>query len=162
MKKRYVATGRNDRLMQVGRNKWDLFYGYGTDGETGWCYYKRFTHKPSYDELKECVVERINANVQEKILSGFEWDGMKVWLSSENQYNYKAAYDLAVQTEGASLPVTFKFGTDDEPIYEEFTDVESLKSFYTAMVAHIQSAVSAGWEEKDEVASQLLTLTQID
>ena len=40
---------------------------------------------------------------------------MPVWLSSENQFNYKAAYDLAVQTGGATLPVTFKFGTDEVP-----------------------------------------------
>ena len=30
---------------------------------------------------------------------------MNIWLSSENQFNYKVAYDLALQTNGANLPI---------------------------------------------------------
>jgi hypothetical protein len=40
---------------------------------------------------------------------------MPVWLSTENQFNYKAAFDLATQTGGKSLPVTFKFGSTNNP-----------------------------------------------
>lgn len=29
-----------------------------------------------------------------------------MWLSQENQYDYKAAYDLAFQTDGKTLPVS--------------------------------------------------------
>ena len=84
-----------------------------------------------------------------KILSGFEWEGMKVWLSMENQFNYKAAYDLAVQTNGASLPVTFKFGATEEPIYHEFTTVVELTDFYTQAMAHVNSVLADGWAKKD-------------
>ena len=62
----------------------------------------------------------------EEIRSGFTYNGIPVWLSQENQFNYKSAYDLAVQTDGTSLPVRFKFGTDDEPVYYEFNTWDNL------------------------------------
>ena len=77
-----------------------------------------FCHKPSEEEIRQTIVGWFNSQVDAAILSGFEWNGMKVWLSSENQFNYKAAYDLAVQTSGQTLPVTFKFG-NEEPCYCE-------------------------------------------
>ena len=39
------------------------------------------------------------------------------------------AYDLAVQTNGVSLPVTFKFGDNDNPVYYKFTTLEELTDF---------------------------------
>ena len=68
-------------------------------------------HRPDADEIRSLVSEWYNSRTDERILSGFEYDGQPVWLSSENQFNYKAAYDLAVQTDGQNLPVTFKLGT---------------------------------------------------
>ena len=56
---------------------------------------KDFSHKPTIEEVKEFVIGVENAKIDANILSGFEWNGMSVWLSSENQFNYKAAYDLA-------------------------------------------------------------------
>lgn len=149
MDKRYGASQRNDCLMRIGRNKWELIYGYGSDGNTGWNWRQRFSYKPTSDEIKSIVTEQINANTEEKICSGFEWNGKKVWLSTENQFNYKAAYDRAVQTQGVNLPVTFKLGTDVAPEYYEFTTVEDLSDFYTKALAYIQEVLSEGWKEKD-------------
>ena len=50
---------------------------------------------------------------------------MTVWLTMEDQFNYKAAYDIAVQSNGKLLP-TFKFGTTENPIYHKFEDLEDL------------------------------------
>ena len=69
--------------------------------------------------------------------------------SSENQFNYKAAYDLAVQTGGQNLPVTFKLGADDEPYYRTFETVSDLQDFYVKAMKHIQDALSEGWKKKD-------------
>ena len=80
-------------------------------------------HRPDADEIRSLVSEWYNSRTDERILSGFEYDGQPVWLSSENQFNYKAAYDLAVQTNGKNLPVTFKFGTDNVPYYKTFDTV---------------------------------------
>lgn len=54
-----------------------------------------------------------------------------------------------MQTQGANLPVTFKLGTDDEPVYHEFSDVEELSDFYTKAMAYIQGVLEKGWKEKD-------------
>lgn len=108
-------------------------------------------HKPTLAEIKEIVLADMNAEIDKNILEGFEWNGMKVWLSSENQFNYKAAYDLAIQTSGANLPVVFKFGTTEEPVYHEFEDVQSLTEFYTAAMVYINKQLVDGWKAKDSV-----------
>ena len=66
-----------------------------------------FTHKPTMSEIKDTILSWINSKTNERILSGFYWKDMLIWLSTENQLNYKVAYDLATQTEGVNLPVTF-------------------------------------------------------
>lgn len=151
MEKRYGATERDDRLMQIGRQKWELIYGYGTDGTMSWNWRQRYTRKPTMEEIRSTVTEQINRNVDEKILCGMTYEGKQVWLSTENQLNYKAAHDLAVQTDGKTLPVTFKFGTEENPQYHTFETVEELESFHVAMVKHIQTALAEGWAEKDNM-----------
>lgn len=152
MEKRYGAKKRDDQLMRIGEYKWELIYGYGTDGTMSWDWRKRYLmRKPTFEEIKSTITELINRNVDEKILSGMTYNGHQVWLSTENQLNYKAAYDLAVLTEGRSLPVRFKFGTDEEPCYHTFESVEELGDFYALVVKHIQNALDEGWTEKDTV-----------
>lgn len=108
-------------------------------------------HKPTIQEVKEIVINGINKSIDEKILSGFEWKGMSIWLSSENQFNYKAAYDLAVMRESDVLPVVFKFGSSDNPIYYEFTTVEELEDFYLKAIAYIRDTLADGWKMKDSI-----------
>ena len=128
------------------RVRWDVEVG--EDGSTSYME-EELDHKPNAEEVRSLVSEWYNAETDERILSGFEYDGQPVWLSSENQFNYKAAYDLAVQTGGLNLPVTFKFGTDDSPSYRTFETVEELQSFYIKAMAHIQTALLEGWKKKD-------------
>ena len=66
-----------------------------------------FVGRPHMDTIKSFITDWYNEQIDREIVSGFLYEGMPVWLSSENQFNYKAAYDLAVQTGGATLPVTF-------------------------------------------------------
>lgn len=108
-----------------------------------------FAHKPTLEEVKNVILSYVDSKTDEKILTGFVWEGNNVWLSSEAQFNYKAAYDLAVQTQGASLPVTFKFGSIDNPVYHEFTTVEELNDFFTKAMAHVNGCLAEGWTEKD-------------
>ena len=137
--------------MQIGRNKWELIYGYGTDGVSGWTYRERFEYKPTLEEIKEIIIAQVNRNVEEKILCGLMWRDMPIWLSTENQFNYKAAYDLAVQTGGQSLPVKFKFGTDEAPVYYTFTTLEELQEFFMTSLAFVQQVLDEGWQEKDNL-----------
>lgn len=108
-------------------------------------------YKPRLMDIKDVILGAINADVDEKILSGFTWKGMVVWLSSENQFNYKAAYDLTLQSGGQTLPVLFKFGTTDEPIYYSFETVEELSDFYIGAMKYISDTLAEGWKEKDSI-----------
>ena len=64
-------------------------------------------HAPQRADVVKMVNDHINAKTDEKILSGFVWRDNPVWLSSENQFNFKAAYDIAVQTGGMNLPARY-------------------------------------------------------
>lgn len=76
---------------------------------------------------------------------------MQVWLSTENQFNYKAAYDLAVQSQGMSLPITFKFGTTTEPVYYTFENLEMFTDFYSKAMFYINTKLAEGWKLKDSI-----------
>lgn len=156
MEKVYGSPVRQDGLYKIGRNKWELIYGFGKDApddEYGWNWRERYDHRPSPDEIRQVIKQTINRETDRRILEDFVWRGMPVWLSSENQFNYKAAYDLAVQTNGATLPVRFKFGTDAAPVYYTFETLGDFTDFYTAAMLHINTALTAGWTEKDTLAS---------
>lgn len=136
------------------RVRWDVQVNAGTDEkgepETGVNYMEEeFSCKPTFPEIKELITVWFNQSIDKKILSGFVWNGYQVWLSTENQFNYKAAYDLAVQTAGATLPVVFKFGSDDAPEYHEFNALDELTDFYYKSVVFVQDTLKQGWTEKD-------------
>ena len=103
--------------------------------------------------VKEEILADINAQTDQKILTGFEWEGKKVWLSSENQFNFKAAHDLAVQTNGESLPVKFKLGEEEDgtPVYHNFDTLAEIQDFYTKAIAFINTCLNEGWERKDAI-----------
>ena len=109
--------------------------------------------------VKDAIIADINSRTDEKIVSGMVWtpqaggDPIPVWLSTENQFNFKSAYDLAVQKNGATLPVTFKMGEKDDgtPVYHTFETMENADDFYLHAVAHINQSLAAGWQEKDGI-----------
>lgn len=105
---------------------------------------EEFSHKPTDEEIRTLVMSWYNSQTDAAILSGFVYKNAPVWLSTENQYN-----DLAVQTDGKSLPVTFKFGSDEQPEYHTFEKLNELKDFYVQAVRHIQNTLEEGWRQKD-------------
>lgn len=117
-----------------------------------------FPNRRTVSQIKTFILDELNRRIDHKILSGFKWRDMEVWLSTENQFNYKAAYDLAVQTGGANLPVTFKFGTTDEPVYHTFTTLEEINSFYLSAMKYITDTLAEGWKEKDAIDWNAYTL----
>ena len=159
MIQRRVNGGDNPQLVEclnevipIYAVRWDVQANNGVFGSSkqGTNYMEaQLWHKPALQECKDIILAWKNTEIDRQILSGFTWNDMPVWLSSENQFNYKAAFDLAVQTDGATLPVTFKFGTTEEPQYHEFTTVAELTDFYTQAMAHVNTVLKAGWMEKD-------------
>ena len=128
------------------RIRWDVQKR--EDGSTDYME-EEFDHRPSDEEIKETVIDWYNNQTDRAILSGFSYEGNTVWLSTENQFNYKAAYDLARQSDGATLPVKFKFGSDEKPVYRVFEDMEDLTDFYTKAMRYILETLDAGWKKKD-------------
>lgn len=119
---------------------------------TGTDYFEEWiNHKPSIEEVKEIVLAGMNKIIDKEIREDFIWKEMPIWLSTENQFNYKAAYDLAVQTNGASLPMTFKFGDANNPIYYQFVSVEDLADFYVKATSYINTKLAEGWKKKDGI-----------
>lgn len=120
--------------------------------EDGVSYYEiEFRYRPSSEQIKQAVINGYNSLVDEKILSGFVWQGIPVWLSTENQFNYKAAYDLAVQTGGANLPIVFKLGDNTQPVYYKFDNIVSLSDFYMQAMTYINTCLAEGWAKKDAI-----------
>lgn len=149
----FGANKRQDGLTKIGRSKYEARFGYGEDAAgNGYNYVEQFKgRKPSVEELKTEILGLVDKNTDDRILSGYEYNGKQVWLSSENQFNYKAAYDLAVQTDGKSLPCKIKVGTTEAPEYITFETVDEFGKFFTGAMDFIQKCLQEGWTEKDNI-----------
>lgn len=115
-----------------------------------------FTRKPELEEIKEMIINYYDGKTKNKILTGFAWEGkngeiVTPYLSNENQFNYKAGYDLAYQTSGASLPFRLKYGNVTEPQYYDFTTIQEFSDFYSKCIEHINSCLQEGWNAKDAI-----------
>ena len=116
-------------------------------------FYRKRDGIPDLSRIKAAIIADINARVTERIISSLTWNGKPVWLSVENQLNWKDAYDRAVQTEGASLPVKFKLGEDGngDAVYHTFTSVKVFGDFHDTWMAHRQQCLTDGWAMKDSI-----------
>lgn len=151
MEKCYGAEERRDQLIVLGTGQCVLIYGHGEEDGQGFDYRHRFDHRPTASEVLKVITDHVDSLTDQKILTGYRWQGKNVYLSSENQFNFKAAYDVAVQTEGTPLPIKFKLGEDAEglPMYHTFNSMNAFTDFYTGAISFIQQTLAAGWEEKD-------------
>ena len=150
MEKIYGATERHDCLMQIGRQKWELIYGYGTDGERGWNWRKRYIgRKPTMEEIKEEVRATIDAETSDKIVNRFAFNGVKIYLSDEKQRNYAS---IQSNTDIA-FPLTLKVNEEEDgtPVYYTFAEREDFEKFSKEASLYILNTVMAGWQEKDGV-----------
>lgn len=163
MEKVYGATERHDQLIVFPHsNKAVLIYGYGEEDGQGYDLRHTFDHIPTKVEVRDLLYAHINAETDLAILSGHIFEGHQVWLSTENQFNYKAAYDLALQTGGATLPITAKLGNDDAPYYRVFNNIEDFAAFYIGAVQYIQQTLGQGWQLKSEAALWVDSLIILD
>lgn len=108
-------------------------------------------YKPSLEKIQDLIYDWYNKQTDKAILEGFVWKDMPIWLSSENQFNYKAAFDLAIMSDGANLPIKFKFGTTKDPIYYTFETVGDLSDFYMQAMSYINDTLDKGWQQKDSI-----------
>lgn len=145
------AEKRNDELVRISDSKYLLIFGFDTDALGNYTWRKYYDHRPTLREIKHDISELINTETDETILDGFSWNGKPVYLSAENQMNFKAAYDIARDTQGASLPVKFKLGEDADgnAVYHTFTKLEPLQDFVMRAMAFVVATLNVGWAKKD-------------
>lgn len=148
------AEKRQDQVIKIGVKNYLLIFGYGIDEDgNGYNMRKNYDHKPTKTELKEDITQLIDGITDSKILQGFRWNEVSVYLSTENQMNFKAAFDLNMQTGGLMLPVKFKLGEDTEgnAVYHTFENMDDFTDFYTSAVSYINQCLNEGWAEKDSL-----------
>lgn len=152
----YGISERNDEVVRRGKEYY-LYFGQGKDDMGDYVNRKVYDHKPTADELREDIVQFINDCVDAKILIGYTWNEHPVYLSSENQFNYKSIYDLA-QQNSSILPVKFKIfeDADGNVVYHTFETIDELSSFFMGAIAYIQQCLNEGWAEKDSVDTDKL------
>lgn len=120
---------------------------------TGMCSYSYivYSSKPDVATIKNDIEEIINYNVSNKITKCFKWNGINVNLSLENQTNYKASYDLAIQTGGLNLPIRIKGIKNGKTEYLLFFTVADFTEFYMALNKFINKCLNDGWDKKDSI-----------
>lgn len=114
-------------------------------------FYKKPHPVVTFDDIKEAILKDVDDGVKRMIIEDMRWEDKQVWLSLENQQNYKTALDVAKETGGANLPIKFKLGKEDEPTYVTFTTIEALREFWLACATHIRECLAYGWDVKDNI-----------
>ncbi|MDY5858112.1 MAG: hypothetical protein SPK09_02630 [Porphyromonas sp.] len=107
--------------------------------------------RPTLEGIKAVVLGWHDRQIDEAILSGHRYKDSMVWLSLENQNNYFNAFVLAMLSGGGNLPLTFKFGTTDNPSYHEFRTIEELQGFTLGASNYITQTLAEGWQRKDAI-----------
>lgn len=127
------------------KNKWRIRWDIQETDEGASYMEEEFLYKPSLYEIKAMIFSWYNSEINAKILSGFVWNDIPVWLSPENQNNFRSSVDLGL------IPITLKLGEDTEgkAIYYTFEKMYILNEFYTKSIKFIQETLIEGWKLKD-------------
>lgn len=105
---------------------------------------------PTPASIKALIIEYYNERCREEILRGLTFEDNLVWLSQENQLNYRASWDFAKDVQ-EYIPIKVKLGTDEEPVYRVFETKEDFEIFISAVHYHIQGTIQKYWDLKDSV-----------
>ena len=164
MEKVFGATERHDQLLVFDNtNRAVLIYGYGEENGQGYDWRQEFDHVPTKQEVRDVIISHIDTRTDARILNGYQWTVLhgsdagktvNVWLSAENQSNYKAKHDVALAyPQLVTFPMRYKISEDAQKraIYEESQDISELATFYLGGIAYIERCIDEGWEEKDSV-----------
>lgn len=120
---------------------------------TGQCSFSMICYdaKPTVNDIQNDIEEIINDKVSKRIIDNFYWKGAKINLSRENQMNYKASYDLALQSGSKNLPIRIKATKNGKSEYFVFFTLAEFEEFYVAVNRHINNCLEQGWQKKDSI-----------
>lgn len=156
MEKIYGASGRQDGLYKVGRNKWEIIYGFGRDdpdAEQGWNWRQRFSHRPTIEEVKQVINAQVSAEADERKRSGFSWQGVPVRYDEEAERNITGLSVKIPRLGAAMFPLKFKLGdfADGSPAFHTFENAEEFESFTDALLLFSQDCYAKLWQAKSEI-----------
>lgn len=117
--------------------------------------------KDSIELIKSTINNYYNEICSEEILKGFKIASDTVWLSSENQMNYKIYYDFALVNNQNKLefkPIKIKIGDETESKYHTFESFEEYQKFVFDYTEHIQNTISKYWKIKDAIDWELYSI----
>lgn len=151
MEKVYGANGRQDGLYRIGRNKWELIYGYGKESEAdedGWNWRKRYSRRPTLEEIKAEIVSTIKEESARLLRYGLEWRGISVEYTEERKSDLTGVL-VGMQSGIVTLPTDINLGSgeDGTPTVYTFTTVEEIGSLAAEIAAHKAAVSKAEWEE---------------
>lgn len=120
-----------------------------------WCevyIYKKQKNFISFNDIKDAIINDINSQTDEKILTGFVWGEKPVYLSAENQRNFSEGQRMA-EKDPTILPITYKIGqhSDGSPVYHTFETSEEIDVFYKQAFGYINQCLNEGWQRKDNI-----------
>lgn len=121
------------------------------------CLYADFDHRPTDSEIIGLITEHYDTECDAECEWGMRYKGLIVYLSFENKFNFKAAFDLALYSQGKSLPITFKLWQDEKtPVYWTFKTLDELTEFYMAAMQHVTATLNKWWAKKDREIMRLI------
>lgn len=107
------------------------------------------------DELVLNLSNKINSDTDSKILNDFVYQDKGFYLSLENQFNYKSAYD-------ARNIISYPYSVKGKTEFISFANAIELEVFYLAGFAYISNCIAEGWTAKEalktKTMSELFTL----
>lgn len=139
----YGVESENNTLIKLNKQHYVLFYGFFADGIGNYRLRKDYYRKPTIIDIRTDIENVIDERTSQKILSGFEFEGVNIWLSQENQINFRSV---------VSFPVKFKVGENEGvSVYKTFSHQEELSVFNNAIADYIHSCLNEGWDAKDNL-----------
>lgn len=106
------------------------------------------------ESIKPTINNYYNELCSNEILQGFKLNSDIVWLSPENQMNYKIFYDFALSNHQNKLefkPIKIKVGEETESKYHVFDSFDEFQKFVFDYTEHIQNTISKYWTIKDSI-----------
>jgi hypothetical protein B2_07647 len=118
-----------------------------------------FDHRPTPEEVAECLFKPYNDVCDEKILRGFRYTTLEdtpvtrnVWLDETNQRNFLGEFTFAKLFDGVNLPTIIKMGiTEEEAYYYKVISLNQYKHFILAALGHIKQCLAECWSAKQDV-----------
>lgn len=155
MEKVYGSPKRQDGLYKIGRNKWELIYGFGKDNpedETGYNYRQRYRHRPSMDEIRSAIVSVIEEESAHRLRHGLVWNELPVEYTEERKSDITGLL-VAMQAGIMELPITLNLGSlsDGSPVFHEFTSANEVSQLAKALSEHKVAVCNDEWQEKYSV-----------